>query len=89
MQKLKKKELVKKGNELKPTIHIGKEGLTEGIVEETKKQIEEHGLVKIKILPSAALDKDEVSMELSISTGAKVVETRGFTLLLCDPKMLS
>ena len=89
MQKSKKKELVKKGNELKPTIYIGKEGLTEGIVEETTKQIKDHGLVKIKILPAADLDKDEVSMELSINTGARVVETRGFTILLCDPKMLS
>ena len=89
MQKSSKKELIKKGSELKPTIHIGKEGLTEGIVEETKKQIKEHGLIKIKILPAAALDKDEVSMELSISTGARVVETRGFTILLCDPKMIS
>ncbi len=63
--------------------------MTEGITEEIKKQIKEHGLVKVKLLSAASLDKDEVAMELSISTGAKVVETRGFTILLCDPKILS
>ena len=36
MKKLTKKELVKIGNETKPTIHIGKEGLTEGVVERSR-----------------------------------------------------
>ncbi len=89
MQKSKKRELVKRGSELKPTVHIGKEGLNEGVVEEIRKQIKDHGLVKVKILPAASLDKDEVAMELSIATGARVVETRGFTILLCDEKLIS
>jgi len=77
-----RKELIKKGSELDPTIHVGKEGLSEGIIEEVKAQVKRSKLIKVRVLPSADQDKDEVAEELAQRTGARVVETRGFTVLL-------
>ena len=73
------------GSELDPTVHVGKEGVTEGIVEELKAQIKRKKLVKVRVLPAADMDKDKVAEELATRAGAKCVETRGFTVLLSEP----
>jgi RNA-binding protein len=83
-EKKTKKELVKMGSTIDPTVHVGKEGVTEGIVEELKAQIKRKKLVKVRVLPAADMDKDEVANELAQRAGAKCVETRGFTVLLCE-----
>jgi len=85
--KMSKKELIKKGSELDPTIHVGKEGLSEGIIEEVKAQVKRSKLVKVRVLPAADQDKDEVAEELAQRTGAKVVEPRGFPVLLCEASL--
>lgn len=82
-----KKELIKMGSEIDPTVHVGKEGLTEGIVLEVKAQIKRNKLVKVRVLPAAGHDKDEVAEELAQRAGAKCVETRGFTVLLCEASL--
>lgn len=87
-EKKSKKELVKMGSTLDPTVHVGKEGLTEGIVKEVKTQIKRHKLVKVRVLPAADMDKNAVAEELAQKTGAKVVDTRGFTVLLSDAKLM-
>lgn len=82
-----KKELVKMGSEIDPTVHVGKEGLTDGIVLEVKAQLKRAKLVKVRVLPAASQDKDELAEELASRTGAKVVETRGFTVLLSEASL--
>jgi RNA-binding protein len=87
VEKMSKKELVKMGSEIKPTVHVGKEGLTEGIVEEVRNQVKRNKVVKVRVLPAAGMDKDELAAELEERTGTRCVETRGFTVLLCEPKV--
>jgi RNA-binding protein len=82
-----RKELVKMGSKIDPTVHVGKEGLTEGIVQEVKAQLKRSKIIKIRVLPAADQDKDEVAEELAARTNAKVVETRGFTVLLCEASL--
>jgi RNA-binding protein len=82
-----RKELVKMGSEIDPTVHVGKEGLTEGIVQEVKAQLKRSKIIKIRVLPAADQDKDEVAEELAARAGARVVETRGFTILLCEASL--
>ena len=86
MQKMTKKEIIKKGSEIRPTVHVGKEGITEGIVEEIKAQIKNSKLIKVRVLPNSSLEIKNITDELQERTGAKVVETRGFTVLICDPR---
>ncbi|MBI0584741.1 MAG: YhbY family RNA-binding protein [Methanomassiliicoccus sp.] len=82
-----RKELVKMGSEIDPTVHVGKEGVTEGIVQEIKAQIKRAKVIKVRVLPAADQTKDEVAEELATRTGAKVVETRGFTVLMCEASL--
>jgi len=86
MDKEKRKELIGKGSDLKPTVHIGKEGLTDGIVEEVRAQVKRSKLVKVRLLPNADLDKDEVASELAERSGTVLVDVRGFTILLSDAR---
>ncbi len=87
-EKKSKKQLVKLGSTIDPTVHVGKEGLTEGIVKEIKAQVKRHKLIKVRVLPAADMDKDAVAEELAQRTGAKVVDTRGFTILLSDARLM-
>lgn len=82
-----RKELVKRGAELKPTIHVGKGGITDGIVDEIVKQIKERQLVKVKILPSSEMPRKEVAAELAGRSRSTLVEVRGNTVLLCDKRL--
>ncbi|HOL08404.1 MAG TPA: YhbY family RNA-binding protein, partial [Methanomassiliicoccaceae archaeon] len=68
MNKGKRKELIAKGSELEPTVHIGKEGLSEGVVEEVRAQVKRSRLVKVRVLPNADLKTDEVASELAVAT---------------------
>ncbi len=86
MNKAKKKELIGKGSELEPTVHIGKEGLTDGVVEEVRAQVKRARLVKVRVLPNADMSADEVAAELAERSGSVVVDVRGFTVLLCDSR---
>jgi RNA-binding protein len=82
-----RKELVKRGAELKPTIHVGKGGITDGIVDEIVKQIKDRQLVKIKILPSSEMPRKEIAAELAGRSRSSLVEVRGNTVLLCDKRL--
>jgi RNA-binding protein len=83
----KNKELIKRGAELKPTIHVGKGGITEGIVDEIVRQIKEKHLVKVKLLPSSDVFKEDAAIELAERTQTGLVDVRGNTVLLCDKRL--
>ena len=85
--KLSKKELVKRGSTIDPTIHVGKEGVSDGVIEERKTQIKRAKIVKVKMLPAAGEDIKDVAADIANRAEVKCVETRGFTILLCDPKI--
>ncbi len=84
-----KKELKGEGTAIKPSMHIGKGGLTDGVVEEVKIQIKANKLVKIKVLASSAQEKKELAEELARRSGTRLVEVRGNTILLCDERVLA
>lgn len=85
--KLSKKELVKRGSTIDPTIHVGKEGVSDGVIEEIKAQVKRAKIVKVKMLPAAGEDIKDVAANIAERAEVKCVETRGFTILLCDPKI--
>jgi len=72
-------ELRVKAQQLKPTVFVGKEGVTSRIVQELTKQLQKNGLVKAKVLSSVVGDVDEIASELAHAAGAVLVETRGRT----------
>ncbi len=67
---------------IKPTVQIGKDGLTEQVAEELRKQVKAKGLVKVRLNPSYQVDAKKAAVELSEATSSDVVDVRGRTVVL-------
>lgn len=64
-----------------PHVIIGKGGC-EAVVEEFKRQIKKHKVIKVKLLRSVLMeDKEELSRKLAEMTGSELVEIRGRQLI--------
>ncbi len=61
---------------LKPTIWVGKNGCTDDLIEETRRQLQARKVIKIKWLQSCDLDEAEI-LELAEKTSADVLDSRG------------
>lgn len=75
-------QLRKLANPLSATLHIGKEGVTEGVVAQLNVLLENHELVKGKVLESAMVTPKTVSEALCEETGADGVQIIGTKFVL-------
>jgi RNA-binding protein len=68
----------------KPTIWIGKEGLTPQISNEIDTQLDKHKMLKVKILRSAIQTETAkiIASEAAEQAGASLVEVRGHVFIL-------
>lgn len=70
--------------EEKPTIWVGKEGLTPQVLAEIEKQLQKAKMVKIRILP-AALETEtakSIGEKTAQQTDAALVEVRGHVFII-------
>ncbi len=81
-----RKELLRRGAEIKPTVHVGKEGLTDSLVDELVKQVKSNKLVKVKVLPAAEEEVSALGEELSSRSGTVLVDSRGSVLIFSDKR---
>lgn len=70
------------GHHLEPVVHIGKNGLTDGLSSALSTALDDHELIKIRINVEAPDDRDEVAESLSASLHADVAQVLGHTVLL-------
>ncbi len=77
-----KRALRAEGNQIKPEIWIGKEGVTEGVLQSLENSFSTKELVKVKVLEASPSDKKEVAEKLSQNADAEVVQILGNTILL-------
>lgn len=84
MDKEERLALRAQAQKLPAAMNIGKSGLTDGVVEEVRRQLEEHRLLKVKLLASAREEKprEDLAAELAERAGAELVEVRGNTAVL-------
>lgn len=75
-------QLRKLANPLEVTLHIGKDGVTEGVVEQLNVLLENHELVKGKVLESAMATPKTVAEALCEETGADGVQVIGTKFVL-------
>jgi RNA-binding protein len=69
--------------ELKATVQIGKDGLTNGVIEEIKSQLKRRKIIKIKFLQNADRENfKEKIRDIAMKCNADIVEIRGFTAVL-------
>ena len=75
------RSLKAKAQNIKPTIQIGKEGLTDGQLERISHELAHHELIKVKFNDYKA-QKTELSQEITTRTQATQVDLIGNTLVL-------
>lgn len=80
-----KKALRKLGHELSPLVVIGKEGLTDSVVDAIEAVLLSHELIKVKILNTSPLTKQEAADLIPERTNGNLVQLIGKTLLLYRP----
>lgn len=68
----------------KPTLWVGKGGVSKEFLSEVEKQLDKKEMVKIKILKSAlkANEMKQLASAIAEQTGSSLVEVRGHTLML-------
>ena len=79
-----KHQLVEKAKYLEPAVRIGKSGLTEGTVNEIKRQLKNKKLIKIKLLKAFIEDKDrkEIAKLIAEKTNSELIHQVGFVVVL-------
>lgn len=70
------------GHHLSPVVHVGGEGVTDGVVAAVDQALTDHELVKVKVLESAPEGRRDAARALSSRTGSEEVQVLGRTLLL-------
>lgn len=77
-----RKRLRQIGHELNPVVMLGGQGLTENVLEETNRALNDHELIKVKIAGEDREARVAVITEIAQATGAEVVQTIGKIALL-------
>jgi RNA-binding protein len=67
---------------LSPIVHVGKGGVKESLVAETKKSLESHELIKVRIDADEGADRKEMANQLAVATDAQLVGTIGKIAIL-------
>jgi len=80
-----KRHLRALGHSLKPVIHVGKKEIEEALVAEANTALDAHELIKVKLLESCLLDKNEAADMLAGSCNADIAQVLGRTFLLYRP----
>ncbi|ADQ14572.1 ribosome assembly RNA-binding protein YhbY [Halanaerobium hydrogeniformans] len=66
-----------KANKLNPVIHVGKEGITDAVIDQLDQALEDHELLKVRILESVGRSTRSSAEELATATAAEVVQVIG------------
>ncbi len=69
-------------NNLDPYVHIGKEGLNEAVYEKIDEVLDDHELVKIRVLDNSLEDINEVANEVCNQLGAELVQVIGNVFII-------
>nr|WP_320050697.1 ribosome assembly RNA-binding protein YhbY [uncultured Desulfuromonas sp.] len=70
------------GHHLNPVVLIGKEIVSQGVLNSVEEALDQHELIKIKLLESCLADRKEVAEQLAQTTGGQIVQILGRTILL-------
>jgi RNA-binding protein len=77
-----KRALRAEGHHLRPEVWIGKEGISDGALNNVNNALNTKELVKIKLQENCPLEKKEVGDILARKTHAQLVQILGNTILL-------
>jgi RNA-binding protein len=74
---------------LKPVIQIGQKGLTAGVLDETRRALADHELIKLRIQAADRSSRDALLAELVLQSAATLVTRIGHVAVLFrqNPKL--
>ena len=73
------------GNPLRPTVYLGKEGISPALLRSIDEGHAHHELIKVTIERGCPLDRKEAGDHLAVATESHLVQVLGNTLLLYRP----
>jgi RNA-binding protein len=73
------------GHHLKPIVMVGKDELTQRVIDATEEALAIHELIKIKLQEGCLTDRKTIAAELADKTGAGVAQIMGHMILLYRP----
>ncbi|MDR0887838.1 MAG: YhbY family RNA-binding protein [Candidatus Methanoplasma sp.] len=81
-----RKELMRRANALSPTVHVGKDGIDEGLLNEITAQLKNARLIKIKVLSNSEDGAKETAETIASATDSVAVDVRGGVIVLTDKR---
>ncbi len=79
---MKNKELLEKTNKLKPVLRIGKNGITENVINDINTYLKKRRLIKVKLLKSFTGDRKKTAKEIADKTNSEIIQQVGFVVSL-------
>lgn len=70
------------GNQLKASVFIGRDGITDGVVAAVEQAVIANELVKVKLIEGFVGERHAAGAELAAKTDAELVQVLGKTILL-------
>lgn len=77
---------MRRANEINPTVHVGKDGLDQGLFDEITAQLKKNRLIKIKVLSNSDDGAKETAAAIEEAVGAVIVDVRGGVLVVTDKR---
>ena len=77
-----RKRLRQIGHALNPVVMLGGQGLTENVIEETNRALNDHELIKVKVVAEDREARAALIEEIAQATDAQIVQTIGKIVLL-------
>ncbi len=81
-----RKELMRRANNISPTIYVGKDGLGQGVFDEISNQLKKNRLIKVKVLSNSDNDAKSAAGIIEETNGAVAVDIRGSVIVLTDKR---
>ncbi len=81
-----RKELMRRANEINPTVHVGKDGLDQGLFDEITVQLKKNRLIKVKVLSNSEDGAKDAAAAIEENTGAIIVDVRGGVIVVTDKR---
>ena len=73
------------GNSIKPTVYLGKDGISDSLLNSLGEAFNNRELVKVRIEKSCELERKEAGHQLAQASAAHMIQVLGNTLLLYRP----
>ena len=69
-------------NRLTQTVMVGKDGISDSLIESLDNSLTAHELVKVAVLKTCPLTIQELKIELAVNTHSDIVQTIGRNIIL-------